>query len=62
MQASCAPFHFSKPYVLFFATDAVTAAIDFCKGNVDDDVVESLPSRGPWRSPIILASPLQGSR
>ena len=56
-----APLQYSKPYVLFSATDAASAAIDFSKGNVEDGVVDSPPSRGPWRSPVVSASPLQGS-
>ena len=58
---SLAPLQYSKPYVLFSATDAASAAIDFTKGNVEDGVVDSPPSRGPWRSPVVSASPLQGS-
>ena len=58
---SLAPLQYSKPYVLFSATDAASATIDFSKGNVEDGVVDSPPSRGPWRSPVVFASPLQGS-
>ena len=58
---SLAPLQYSKPYVLFSATDAALAAIDFSKGNVEDGVVDSPPSRGPWRLPVVSASPLQGS-
>ena len=36
-------------------------AIDFSKSNVDDGVVDSPPSRGLRRSPIISPSPLRGS-
>ena len=60
-QASCGQSQDSKPYVLFSATDATSAAIDFSKSNVDDGVVDSPPSRGLRRSPIVSPSPLQGS-
>ena len=46
---------------MFFATDAASAAIDFSKSNVDDGVVDSPPSRGLRRSPIVSPSPLRGS-
>ena len=36
-------------------------AIDFSKSNVDNGVVDSPPSRGLRRSPIVSPSPLQGS-
>ena len=52
---------YSKPYILFSATDAASAAIDFSKSNVDDGVVDSPPSRGLRRSPIVSPSPLRGS-
>ena len=51
----------SKPYVLFSTTDAASAAIDFSKSNVDDGVVDSPPSRGLRRSPIVSPSPVRGS-
>ena len=46
---------------MFSATDAASTAIDFSKSNVDDGVVDSPPSRGLRRSPIVSPSPLQGS-
>ena len=46
---------------MFSATNAASAAIDFSKSNVDNGVVDSPPSRGLRRSPIVLPSPLQGS-
>ena len=61
MQAGCGQSQYSKPYVLFSATDAASAAIDFSKSNVDDGVVDSPPSRGLRRSPIVSPSPLRGS-
>ena len=47
---------------MFSATDAASAAIDFSKSNVDDGVVDSPPSRGLRRSPIVSPSPLRGSQ
>ena len=61
MWADCGQSQYSKPYVLFFATDAASAAIDFSKSNVDDGVVDSPPSRGLRRSLIVSPPPLQGS-
>ena len=46
---------------MFSATDAALAAIDFSKSNVDDGVIDSPPSRGQRRSPIVSPSPLRGS-
>ena len=43
-QSPCGTSQFSKPYVLFFAIDAASAAIDFLKGNVNDGVEDSLSS------------------
>ena len=57
----CALSQYSKLYVLFFATDAASIAIVFSKRNVNDRVVDSPLSRGPPRSPIVAASPLQRS-
>ena len=60
-RADCGQSQYSKPYVLFSATNAASAAIDFSKSNVDDGVVDSPSSRGLRRSPIVSPSPLQGS-
>ena len=60
-RTGCGQSQYSKPYVLFSATNAASAAIDFSKSNVDDGVVDSSPSRGLRRSPIVSPSPLQGS-
>ena len=57
----CAFSQYSKSYVLFSATNAASTAIDFSRKNVDNGVVDNPPSRGPWRSPVLLASPLEGS-
>jgi hypothetical protein len=43
---------------MFFAFDAVSAAIDFAEGNVDDGMVDSPPSQGPVVIPILSPSPL----
>ena len=61
-RAGCGQSQYSKPYVLFSATNAALAAIDFSKSNVDDGVVDSPPSRGLRRSPIVSPSPLRGSQ
>ena len=61
VQGGCGPSLYSKPYVMFSATDAASAAIDFSKKDVNHGVVDSPPSRGPWRLPVLSASPLQGS-
>ena len=60
-RVGCGQSQYSKPYVLFSATNAASAAIDFSKSNVDDGVVDSPPSRGLKRSPIVSPSPLRGS-
>ena len=57
----CALSEYFKPYVLFSATDAASAAVDFSRKSVDDGIVDSPPSRGAWRSPVLSASPLEGS-
>ena len=46
---------------MFSATDAASAAIDFSKSNVDDGVVDSPPSRGLRKSPIVSPSLFQES-
>ena len=59
--AGCGQSQYSKPYVLFSATNAASTAIDFSKSNVDNGVVDSPLSRGLRRSPIVSPSPLQSS-
>ena len=49
----------SKPYMMCSATDAASAALDFSKGNVEDGVVNSPPSRGAVRTPLCSLSPLK---
>ena len=61
LKPGCGQSQYSKPYVLFSATDAASAAIDFSKSNVYDEVVDSPSNQGLRRSPIISPSPLQGS-
>ena len=57
----CALSQYSKPYLLFSATDAVLAAIDFSKRNIDNRVVDSPSNQGPPRSPMVATSPLSRS-
>ena len=57
--ASCDTAPFSKPYMFRSATDAASAAIDYSKGNIEDGVVDSPPSREPSRTPICSSSPLK---
>ena len=57
--ASCDIVPFSKPYMFRSAMDAASAAIDYSKGNIDDGVVDSPPSRGPKRTPLYSPSPLK---
>ena len=56
---SCFAAPYSKPYLLCSATDAASAVIDFSKGNVEEGIVDSLPSRGALRTPIRSPSPLK---
>jgi hypothetical protein len=58
IQGDCVPSQFSKPYLMYSATDATSAALDFSKGNVEDGVVDSPPSR----SADCLPSPLRDCR
>ena len=41
------------------AADAASAAIDYSKGDVEEGVVDSPPSRGPTRTLICSPSPLK---
>jgi hypothetical protein len=56
---SCDTAPYSKPCLLQSAADAASAAIDYSKGNVEDGVVDSPPSRGPVRTPVCSPSPLK---
>jgi hypothetical protein len=60
IQGDCVPSQFSKPYLMYSATDATSATVDFAKGNVEDGVVNSLPNRGTSRSPVCSPSLLRG--
>jgi hypothetical protein len=60
IEGHCLPSQFSKPYLMYSATDTTSAAIDFAKGNVEDGVVNSPPSRDAARLPVCSPSPLQG--
>ena len=59
IHGGCTPSKYSKSYMLFSAIDAALAAIDFFKKNVHNGIVDSPPSRGPWRSRIVSASSLK---
>ena len=61
-QESFPPSPYSKLYLMFIAIDAVSAAIDFAKGNVDDGIVDSPPSWDPMSSSILSPSPLKLAR
>ena len=58
MQGDCVPSEFSKPYLMYSATDVASTALDFSKGNVEDGVVDSPPNRSVGRTPVYLPSPL----
>jgi hypothetical protein len=60
IQGDCVPSQFSKPYLIYSATDSVSTIVDFAKGNVEDGVVNNPPSRGAGRLPVCSPSPLQG--
>ena len=50
---------YSKPFLLFSATDAASAAIDFSRGDLEQDVVNSPPSSGGGRIVVNSPSPLK---
>ena len=56
---SCGTAPLSKPYMLCSATEAASATIDYSKGNIEDRVVDSPPSRGLVKTPICSPSPLK---
>jgi hypothetical protein len=62
MQCDCVPSQFSKPYLMYSATDATSAALDFSKGNVEDRVVDSPPSHRAGRTHVCSPSPLRDCR
>jgi hypothetical protein len=53
IEEHCFPSQFSKPYLMYSATNAASAAVDFAKGNVEDGIVDSPPSRDVARLPIV---------
>ena len=62
MQGDCVPSQFSKPYLMYSVTDAASTALDFSKENVEDGVVDSLPSCSVGRMPGYLPSLLRDCR
>ena len=60
IQGDCVPSQFSKLYLMYSVTDVASTMVEFAKDNVEDGVVNSLPSRGVGRSPVYSPSPLQG--
>jgi hypothetical protein len=56
MQSDCVPSQFSKPYLMYSATDPTSVTLDFSKGNVEDGVVDSPPSRNMGRTPVCSPS------
>jgi hypothetical protein len=56
----CLPSQFSKPYLMYSATNAASAVIDFAKGNVEDGMVNIPPSRDATRFLVCSPSPLRG--
>ena len=66
-EGSCGTTPYSIPYLLRSAADAASAAIDYSKGDIEDGVVDSPPSRGFVRtlacspSPLKRASPTPGN-
>ena len=60
IQGYCVPSQFSKPYLMYSATDAASVIMDFVKGNIEDSVMNSPLSRGAGRSLVCSLSPLRG--
>ena len=56
---SCGTAPLSKPYMLCLAADAASTAIEYSKGNIEDKVIDSPPSRGPVKTPICSPSSLK---
>ena len=57
--ASCDTIPLSKPYMFRSATDAASAAINYSKGNIDEVIIDSPPSRGLERTPMCSSLPLK---
>jgi hypothetical protein len=62
IEGDCIPSQFSKLHLMYSTTDVAFVAIDFAKGNEDDGVIDSPPSRSAGRMPVCLPSPLQGGQ
>ena len=60
IQGDYVPSQFSKPYLIYSATDTASAIVDFAKGNIEDGVVNNPPSRGAGRSLVCSPSPWRG--
>jgi hypothetical protein len=60
IEGHCLPSQFSKPYLIYSATDAASAAVDFAKGNVEDGVLNSPPSWDAVRLYVCSPSLLWG--
>lgn len=56
---SCGTAPVSRPFMMRSAADATSAAIDYSKGDVEEGVVDSPPSRGPIRTPVCSPSPMK---
>jgi hypothetical protein len=62
MEGNCIPSQYSKPYLMYSTTNAASGSIDFAKDNVDDGVVNNLPSCSAGRTTVYSPSPLQGGQ
>jgi hypothetical protein len=62
MQGDCVLSQFSKPYLMYSATDAASMALDFSKRNVEDGTIDSPPSRSAGRTPVCSPSPFRDYR
>jgi hypothetical protein len=60
IEEHCLPSQFSKPYLMYSATDVASAAVDFAKGSMEDGIVNSPPSRDAVRLPVYSPPPLRG--
>ena len=62
MQGDCVPSQFSKPYLMYSATDVASAALDYSKRNVEEGVLDSPLSRSTGRMHVCSPSPLRDCR
>ena len=60
IQGNYVPSQFSKPYLMYSATDTASVTVDYAKGNIEDSVMNSPPSHGAGRLPVCSSSPLRG--